>query len=189
MSCSVLLGIGQRQRDDDALAGRKAVGLDHDRLAAIAVHQFAHVSQCRIQFAEYRVTPGRNVVPGEEVLGERLGAFELRGDPARPEAAAAGGAETIDDAGHERRFRPDDRQRDVFAPRELEQAIEVGRGDRRHCARPVRARVPALPGATSTSLTRGDCLSFHASACSRPPEPMTRIFMGSGTGQKGEGRR
>jgi hypothetical protein len=37
--------------------------------------------------------------------------------------------------------------------------------------------VPALPGATSTSLTRGDCASFQASACSRPPEPMTRTFM------------
>src|SRR4249919_831520 len=37
--------------------------------------------------------------------------------------------------------------------------------------------VPALPGATSTSVTRGDCASFHASACSRPPEPMTRSFM------------
>src|SRR5699024_3848772 len=28
-----------------------------------------------------------------------------------------------------------------------------------------------------TSDTRGDCASFQASACSRPPPPMTRIFM------------
>src|SRR5690606_28461826 len=38
--------------------------------------------------------------------------------------------------------------------------------------------VPALPGATSTCVTRADCAHFHASACSRPPEPTTRTFMG-----------
>ncbi len=36
--------------------------------------------------------------------------------------------------------------------------------------------VPALPGAHSTSLTFGDCASFHASACSRPPLPMSKTF-------------
>src|SRR5688572_2776513 len=36
--------------------------------------------------------------------------------------------------------------------------------------------VPALPGATITSVTRGDCASFQARACSRPPPPMTRTF-------------
>src|SRR6187549_4234821 len=38
--------------------------------------------------------------------------------------------------------------------------------------------VPPLPGATSTSETFGDCAHFHASACSRPPEPTIRIFIG-----------
>src|ERR1700722_17267895 len=37
--------------------------------------------------------------------------------------------------------------------------------------------VPALPGATKTCCTRGDCAHFHASACSRPPPPTIRIFM------------
>src|SRR5690606_30538117 len=37
--------------------------------------------------------------------------------------------------------------------------------------------VPALPGATSTRVTLPDWTSFQASACSRPPEPMTRTFM------------
>src|SRR5512144_750069 len=36
--------------------------------------------------------------------------------------------------------------------------------------------VPAFPGATNTLATRGDCASFHASACSRPPPPITRTF-------------
>ncbi len=44
-------------------------------------------------------------------------------------------------------------------------------------ASPGSRAVPALPGATYTLVTRGDCASFHASACSRPPPPMTRRFM------------
>src|SRR5690606_1447170 len=36
--------------------------------------------------------------------------------------------------------------------------------------------VPALPGATRTSRTSGDCAAFHAIACSRPPPPMIRTF-------------
>ena len=39
------------------------------------------------------------------------------------------------------------------------------------------AAVPALPGATKTVSTLGDCASFHASACSRPPLPITSNFM------------
>src|SRR6202158_3971865 len=39
--------------------------------------------------------------------------------------------------------------------------------------------VPALPGATKTFATRLDCAIFHANACSRPPPPMTRIFIAS----------
>src|ERR1019366_1018944 len=45
------------------------------------------------------------------------------------------------------------------------------------------AAVPALPGATKTVCTRGERTSFQASACSRPPPPMTRTFMGKRTAQ------
>src|SRR5512134_16270 len=48
--------------------------------------------------------------------------------------------------------------------------------------RPSSRAVPALPGATSTREIRGERASFHASACSRPPEPMTRSFMLRGVG-------
>ena len=37
--------------------------------------------------------------------------------------------------------------------------------------------VPALPGATKMRLTALFCATFQAKACSRPPPPMTRIFM------------
>src|SRR5258708_12059552 len=42
---------------------------------------------------------------------------------------------------------------------------------------PVSVAVPPLPGATNTFCTRGLCASFQASACSRPPAPMTSSFM------------
>src|SRR5437868_10641594 len=37
--------------------------------------------------------------------------------------------------------------------------------------------IPGLPGAASSLLQLGDCLSRHASASSRPPDPNSRIFM------------
>src|SRR5690606_30989788 len=48
--------------------------------------------------------------------------------------------------------------------------------------------VPALPGATNTFSTSGDCAAFQARACSRPPEPMIRTFMlwFSATGYSGQ---
>src|SRR3954466_4299587 len=42
---------------------------------------------------------------------------------------------------------------------------------------PLSRAVPPLPGATKTFCPFGLCASFHAMACSRPPEPITRSFM------------
>src|SRR5258706_11293727 len=42
---------------------------------------------------------------------------------------------------------------------------------------PFSVAVPPFPGATNTFCTLGLCAIFQAIACSRPPEPMTRIFM------------
>src|SRR4051812_19430968 len=46
--------------------------------------------------------------------------------------------------------------------------------------------VPALPGATRTSVTRGEEAHFQANACSRPPDPMisTRILVVARSGAK-----
>src|SRR5438477_9199770 len=38
--------------------------------------------------------------------------------------------------------------------------------------------MPALPGAHHSFVTSGDAAIFHARACSRPPEPSRRIFIG-----------
>ena len=37
--------------------------------------------------------------------------------------------------------------------------------------------VPALPGATKTVETSEDCAALYASACSRPPPPITSTFI------------
>jgi hypothetical protein len=37
--------------------------------------------------------------------------------------------------------------------------------------------MPALPGEQNNSLTNGLCFNFQHSAWSRPPPPMTKIFM------------
>src|SRR5690349_12235595 len=37
--------------------------------------------------------------------------------------------------------------------------------------------MPGLPGAAHIAASCGDCASFHASACSRPPDPSSRILM------------
>src|SRR5688572_22004865 len=37
--------------------------------------------------------------------------------------------------------------------------------------------MPGFPGAANSLKSRGDCASFQASACSRPPDPTSRTFM------------
>src|SRR3954465_8726121 len=37
--------------------------------------------------------------------------------------------------------------------------------------------MPGLPGAANICSSLGDCASFQASACSRPPDPINRTFM------------
>ena len=109
-----------------------------------------------------------------EVLRERLAGFELRGAPGRTEHAPAFGLESIGKAAAERRFGPDDGQIDSLAIDEPNHGVGVQYVDRR--GGEVRA-MPALPGAQMTWVTSGSCESFQARACSRAPEPRTRIRM------------
>ncbi len=37
--------------------------------------------------------------------------------------------------------------------------------------------MPGLPGAMTSRRTRGDWAIFHARACSRPPDPTSRMFI------------
>jgi len=119
-----LFGIGQGQRHHHALAGGQAVGLDDDRRAVRT-----HVGQCGSELGEHRIARGGNVVAVQEILGEGLGAFQLRGHRARAEDAQAGGAETVDHAGHQRHFGADHGEIDFLLARKLEQAFEIVDGD------------------------------------------------------------
>ncbi len=53
---------------------------------------------------------------GQEILGESLGSFELRGTAGGAEAAQAGDAEVIDHACDQRCLGTDDRQPDLVVP-------------------------------------------------------------------------
>ena len=87
-------GLGQRLRHDHALAGGEPVGLDDDRRALLA-----HIGLGGRGGGEALIGGGRDVVRPAQVLGEALGAFELRRRLARPERLDAGGGEIVDDAG------------------------------------------------------------------------------------------
>src|SRR5690606_40254803 len=76
------------------------------------------------------VAGGRDRMLREEGLRIRFRALEPRRRRARPEAAQPGRIETIHDAGDERLLGPDDRERDRFALRERDEAVEIVRTDR-----------------------------------------------------------
>ena len=75
----------------------------------------------------------RDAMAAQEVLGESLGAFQPRCQPARAEAAQTRSFERVGDACHERRLRPDDSQRDPLAAREVDECGDIVRGDRHVC--------------------------------------------------------
>ena len=106
-----------RRRDDHALARGEPVGLDDDRRAVLV-----DVGVRRGGVAEGLVERGGNVVAHHEALGEILGGFELRRGPGRAEDLQARGAECVDHAGGQRRFRARPRSCvDVFALGEIDQ--------------------------------------------------------------------
>ncbi len=117
-----------------------------------------------------------NPVAAQEFLGEGLGALEARGRLPRAEAAQAVALEGIDDARDQRRFRPDDGERRRLRARHARSGAPMSVA----CTATLRTfgsrAVPALPGATNTSVTRVDAAHFQASACSRPPAPTIENF-------------
>ena len=81
----------------------------------------------------------------------------------------------VGDAGHERRLRPDDHEVGAEGAREVEQRLPVlarEPDDTWPCARDPRD-CPARRGARQRDAA---CDSFHASACSRPPDPTRSTF-------------
>ena len=111
--------------DDDAFAGGQAVGLDDDRRVVAIVE----IGRGGAGIAKDAVVGGRDVGVAQQVLAEDLARFQLGGGLRRAERLQAGLRERVDDAGGERRFGADDREVDLVLLREVEQALDVGRGD------------------------------------------------------------
>jgi len=113
---------------------------------------------------------GGNAVPREEILRERLAAFQLRGGGGGPEDAMAGGAEAIDHARDERAFGTDHGERDGFAFDQRQQAVDVLR---------IHADVAALGFGRSARVARRD--EDFVDALALRQFPRQRVFATAGT--------
>ena len=118
-----LLGRGAILGDHDALAGREAVGLQHDRQAELADAHDASASSSDSHDAKAR---GRHAVARHERLRERLARLEPRRGRGRTEQQPAVGREAIGDAEAQRQLGADDGEVDLLALGERER----GRRDR-----------------------------------------------------------
>ena len=153
--------------DHDALAGGEPVVL-HDVRRAERVERLRGLLGARADPGHR----GRHVGGGHHLLGERLGALEPGRLGGRAEAGDPGRAHGVGDPGDQRRLRADDD--------EVHAEVAGQRGDRLpvdgvHVVQRCRPRpCPGLPGAACTAVTFGSRDSARASACSRPPPPMTR---------------
>ena len=159
-----------RRRDDDALAGGEAVGLDDDRRAArVDVRRAPRAGAVNVRDAAVGM-PWRfmNAFAKSFELsscaaarvGPKMRSPAARNASTMPAASGASGPTTVS---------PTASRRANATSSSMSVIGDVGElGSRAPCRR--------CPGATNTCATRGDCASFHASACSRPPPPMTRTF-------------
>ncbi len=122
---------------------------------------------------------GRHARGRHHLLGERLGALELRGCRRRAEARDAARPHGVGGAGHQRRPRarpPPGRPR---APRPGPPP-RAGRATSSGWVS-TSCAMPALPGAASTAVTEGSAASERTRACSRAPPPTTRTLTASRT--------
>ena len=155
-------------RDDDALAGRQAVGLQDDRVAELAARDDAKRG---IGIAADAVARRRHAVARHERLGERLARFERRGLAGRPDDGAARQRQRIDDtpsSAAARVRRPSGRA--LHGSRERQDGLRVCRIDG-HAG--GQAGDPGIAGGTEMRDTERSRESAQTSACSRPPPPTT----------------
>jgi hypothetical protein len=158
------LGLGPA--DEDALPCREAVGLHHARRAGAL-----HVGGCLGVVRERAERGGRHAEPCEQVLRERLRAFELRAGGRGPERAQALVAEAVDDPSVSG-FSGPTTVRSIA--RSFAKRARPARSSAAIGTHSATSAMPALPGAQNTASTCGLLPNRHASACSRPPPPTTR---------------
>ena len=141
------VGLGQRHGHDHALARCQAIGLDHDGRADLV-----DVGMRRRRVGEGDVERRRDAVALHEVLGEGLGALELRGRLGRAEDAQAARAEFVDHPGRQRSLGADHGERDLLGLREVGQRLHVGH---RHVDQAVVERGAAVAGSHVDLLHTG----------------------------------
>ena len=121
--------------DHDALAGRKAIGLQHQRIS----------ERVALEPRKRRRSPNRRrdsravgtLMARHEVLGERLARFERRRGLRRSDDGAAIGREHVDDSPTQRKLGPDDCQIDGLTSGHVQQLARIAHvrietsGDRR----------------------------------------------------------
>ena len=139
--------LGDTSRDHDALAGGKSVCLHHDGRAL-----GAHIGLCRQRRIEALIAGGRNGIGPAQVLGETLGAFELRGGLARPERPDARRREVVHNARAQRRLGPDHDKTDAVCPAESDHTCVVPEIKRNELA---FLRDPGIAGRTIEALHQG----------------------------------
>ena len=79
----------------------------------------------------------------------------------------------VGDPGHERRLRPDTTRSIASSRQSASRPSPSSARTGWHCA---ERGDPGVAGAACSSSSSGLCASFHASACSRPPDPTTSTF-------------
>ena len=130
--------LGLRRADDDALAGREPVGLEHAR---------------RHRLGEHR--RGRHAGGGHHVLREGLRALDRRRRARRPEDRDPHRAEHVREPRDERHLGADDDEIDAQRAGEAEHGLDVVGADGVALAESRDAR--GCPGAAWSSVRSGDC--------------------------------
>ena len=106
-------------------------------------------------------------------------AFELSSRAAAaegPKHGDAGLGHPVGEPGRERRLGADD---DEVGARPAASSVIPSRSVTATAWSVASRPMPGFPGAACSSASRGDCASFHASACSRPPDPTRSTRMRS----------
>ena len=160
-----------RLGDDHAFAGGKPVGLDDDRQGLRG-----EVGLGGARIVEAAVGGGRDGELAAQVLGEALGAFELRRRLGRAERLDPGRGQIVGDA------RPPAAPRGR-RPRSRSRCSRQKRDDSRVVGHIEGHAVGDLGDAgiarraVELAEQRAGRRCAQASACSRPPEPMRRTFI------------
>ena len=155
--------------DNDGFAGGEAVRLHHQRRAT-AADEFAR----GFGIVEAFPLRGGDACGIAQFLGEGLAAFQLRGLAGRANARDRCGFHGVGDASDQRGLGAGDDEVDLVVLRKRDQCGKSITPIGTHSA---TWAMPGLPGAHQSFVSSGLAAIAQHSACSRPPDPITRTRM------------